>query len=264
MSSRRNIQYFLIFTLLFWTIGPLMVYVIDPYHIFHETRWNKDTFYCSIADQPYCNLGLIESFLRANSVCCYDVICLGDSRTRNFYARDLAKAVHGNGCLKLCLSGANAEELRCEGNRALKSKKIKAVVYGFSGSLFVDTQRSFMFNLYQHKALSLVYIRPYRLLLKKICARWSVNLQNSIDWVSRDNLDIIHDESVFLESRFPLWVQSSNLSELKKQNMDCNSYHLLQRVNESTSQRVNESTSQRVNESTSQRVNESTMLLCDL
>jgi len=42
MVSRRNLFYFFSLTLVFWTLGSTLVWVMDPYHLFHETRWNRN------------------------------------------------------------------------------------------------------------------------------------------------------------------------------------------------------------------------------
>ena len=83
MPHRRNIVYFVIFTLLFWTIGPLMVYIVDPYHICHETRWNKNLWFGS---QSLLNLGQIETYLKPGD---YDSVLLGSSHSMNFKGSDL-------------------------------------------------------------------------------------------------------------------------------------------------------------------------------
>ena len=84
-----------------------MVYIVDPYHIFHETRWNKNLWFGS---QTLINLGQIETYLKRSND--YDGILVGSSHTMNFKGSDLAKAVGAKGVLKLCGDGMTSEELQ--------------------------------------------------------------------------------------------------------------------------------------------------------
>ena len=123
MPHRRNIVYFVIFTLLFWTIGPLMVYIVDPYHIFHETRWNKNLWF---GNQTLINLGQIETYLKRSND--YDGILVGSSHTMNFKGSDLAKAVGAKGVLKLCGSDQGLP-LGCEyARQCITTGKLRYVV----------------------------------------------------------------------------------------------------------------------------------------
>ena len=132
MSSRRNIRYFLIFTLLFWTIGPLMVYVIDPYHIFHETRWNKD-LHAKDNGKIYYIGSIRRNVVQSQD---HDTMILGSSHTASFSISDIQKAIKGKDPVMFCLGGAHSQSLTLIAQQALSSKKIKYILWGIDAFAF--------------------------------------------------------------------------------------------------------------------------------
>ena len=104
-----------------------MVYIVDPYHIFHETRWNKNLWFGS---QTLINLGQIETYLKRSND--YDGILVGSSHSMNFKGSDLAKAVGAKGVLKLCGGNQHVESSCNWVKYAMTTGKVKYVIIGFN------------------------------------------------------------------------------------------------------------------------------------
>ena len=101
----------------------------------------------------FIDLGEIDTFLKKTND--YDTILIGTSLTENYHANDITKALNSKGTLKLCLSGGYPIELQAITERALPSKKIKNIVWGFDLFTFCEPantphqQRIFPYKLYQ-------------------------------------------------------------------------------------------------------------------
>ena len=254
MSSRRNIRYFLIFTLLFWTIGPLMVYVIDPYHIFHETRWNKNLWF---GNQSLINSGQVESYLKRSND--YDgIILLGSSHTMNFKGSDLAKAVGVRGVLKLCISGMTLKEIQTYYTTVLnRFRRISTVVIGMDCHRVFGIDDKLNHNMFVVKN---PYLYPFTFkgVLSIVC-RPLLHLpryiapNNERFWYWSD-LDSVHNWFLYTKDYFYQWIKVSHLLRLKKNTSDfsrftlCSSPHSL---NDLSTQRLNESILRIVRESPS-------------
>ena len=191
MTSRRNIVYFIIFTLLFWTIGPLMVYIVDPYHIFHETRWNKNLWFGS---KTLINLGQIETYLKRSND--YDGILVGSSHTMNFKGSDLAKAVGAKGVLKLCGDGIRMDEIAWLSQAIIATYKVKNVFCTCEDfSMFPYTSYQSNKTYLSYPILSIV---SFTSLENAFQVLWHKNLPSFSDLWAWDNLDNVH-------SWFGLW-----------------------------------------------------------
>ena len=253
MSSRRNIRYFLVFTLLFWTIGPLMVYVIDPYHIFHETRWNKNLWFGS---QTLINSSQIESYLKRSND--YDGILLGSSHTMNFKGSDLAKAAGAKGVLKLCGNGMTLKEIQTYYTIALnRSRRISRVIIG------VDCHNLFRIdNFIKNNIFVIKHPYLYPLTLRGLLSIPTRSLLHLLRYIAPNNekfwywsdLDSVHNWFLYQSDSFQQWIQVSNLRKLKRNAPDFNNFTLL---NDLSIQSLNNFTIQQLNESILRIVRES-------
>ncbi|MCQ2955970.1 MAG: hypothetical protein MJ218_02140 [Opitutales bacterium] len=233
MSSRRNILYFFIFTLLFWTIGPLMVYLIDPYHIFHETRWNKNLWFGS---QPLINLGQIETYFKRSND--YDSILVGSSHTMNFKGSDLVKAVGAKGMLKLCNGGQSLQMKLMWLRKGLATEKVKHCFVeidafrslldsGIDSSLeaakpYINHPYLCLFNLKTICSLAAFYCITHRF----------VSQHNSHFW-TWNNLNEVHSWFPYCSQSFGYFAKHCQyLQSVYK----LNTYSTTQRINESTNQ----------------------------
>ena len=105
------------------------------------------------------DLGMIETFLKKTND--YDTILVGTSHTENYLANEITDALNSKGTLKLCLSGGYPVELETIIRKAISSKKIKDIVYGFECygfSVPANTphqDRVFPYSLYKNPILFL-------------------------------------------------------------------------------------------------------------
>ena len=136
MVSRRNLFYFFSLTLVFWTLGPTLVWVMDPYHLFHETRWNRNLHATGHGSIYY--IGSIRRhFAQSNH---HDTLILGSSHTASFKIEDVNKALHAKGSVMLCFGGAQACPLVFLAKKSLKTGNVHNVLWGIDAFAFVDKQ----------------------------------------------------------------------------------------------------------------------------
>ena len=210
-----------------------MVYIVDPYHIFHETRWNKNLWFGS---QTLINLGQIETYLKRSND--YDGILVGSSHSMNFKGSDLAKAVGAKGVLKLCGDGMTSEELQVYYEMANRSHRVPMVIFGIDHHKFFRMDRAIRNNMF---FMEYPYLYPFTLRgLGTLIPYLFFPRRNKSDdrrfWTWTD-LDSIHSWFPYQSDRFPRWIWASNLAGLKKETPDFSDWRIAQRVNESTSQR---------------------------
>lgn len=150
MNYKRSVFLFLSLNvfILFGIVS--FTYIIDPFYLFHNSIFHKKIF---LGHELFMNLGEIDTFLKKTDD--YDTILVGTSVTENFHANEITEALNSKGTLKLCLSGGQPVELQAIIERALSSKKIKHVVWGFDLFTFCEPantphqQRIFPYKLYQ-------------------------------------------------------------------------------------------------------------------
>ena len=226
MPHRRNIVYFIIFTLLFWTIGPLMVYIVDPYHIFHETRWNKNLWF---GNKTLINLGQIETYLKRSND--YDGILVGSSYSMNFQGSDLAKAVGAKGVLKLC---DNDQPIDCGMNWVKicadthKLKHCFVVRDAICYSWFTDQpliRKEFYVN---HPKCSLWNVSSFLALARRCAHELKFKLEHKELWWLWKDISEVHRWYEYRLHNFVTWINPYCLSQLKHSAKDFKNYAINQ------------------------------------
>ena len=192
-----------------------MVYIVDPYHIFHETRWNKNLWFGS---QTLINLGQIETYLKRSND--YDGILVGSSYSMNFKGSDLAKGVGAKGVLKLCSSNQGLP-LGCEyARQCITTGKLRYIVLVidacFNWSSVEDkTQLIRTIPIMKRTWLCASSPECLRSILPCYMVSLGFNLDNPMfhTWHTLDN---IHNWYWRKENDFISWVSHQNLSKLRR------------------------------------------------
>lgn len=131
-TTKHHIIFFLfsIFFALF--IGGIIAYCIDPYHLFHETPWNRNRW---LKERAFVvNRGQIKELLyRKNQ---YDGILVGNSLIDNFHLLDFDKNFEGKKWIKLEVLAATLDVQALLIQESLKSQKVKNVVLILSTAWF--------------------------------------------------------------------------------------------------------------------------------
>ncbi|MCQ2956023.1 MAG: hypothetical protein MJ218_02435 [Opitutales bacterium] len=202
MISRRNMLYFIGFVLLFWTVGPLMVWVIDPYHLFHETRWNKNLHATAKGSIYY--IGSIRRHFAQSSP--NDTLIVGSSHTASFAIEDINRAIHAKGVM-LCLGGAHKGSLAFLVKKSLKTGKMHNVVWGIDAFAFSEDKSLGSINetYFRYPLLTCfnwqILLKSFSVLLKvgnqvSGCLTYDYTIKNVVrnrdnacrDWVRAQNL----------------------------------------------------------------------------
>jgi len=123
---RKNILFILVFTLCAFISVPAFVWIVDPFHIYHRDTWlNRDKYYSSA--ESFNNFIQLKYL---NTCDMFDAVLIGNSRTCAFDSIDLKKALPKcKGCIKLTINGCVTSEHTRSLQKAIKSKKIKNVVF---------------------------------------------------------------------------------------------------------------------------------------
>ena len=131
-TTKYHVIFFLfsIFFALF--IGEIIAYFIDPYHLFHETPWNRNRW---LKEKSFLvNMGQIKELLYRKSQ--YDGILVGNSLIDSFNLLDLDKSFEGKKWIKLENLGSKVTTLAPLIQKGLKSQKVKNVVLILYPNLF--------------------------------------------------------------------------------------------------------------------------------
>ncbi|MCQ2956266.1 MAG: hypothetical protein MJ218_03760 [Opitutales bacterium] len=197
--------------------------MVDPYHIFHETRWNKNLWFGS---QTLINLGQIETYLKRSND--YDSILVGSSHTMNFKGTDLAKAVGAKGVLKLSSSDQGLP-LGCEyARQCITTGKLRYVFFVIDACFYwssVNDKTQLMRTIPIMK-------RPWLCVTSSECLRsifpcYRVSRGFSLDnpifhtWCTLDNIRNWYWRK---ENGFISWVSPQNLSKLRRSIPDFSQY----------------------------------------
>ena len=217
MNARRNVLFWLVLMWIFpWVAEALIIWSIDPYHIFHETRWNKNLWFGS---QSLLNLGQIETYLKPGD---YDSVLLGSSHSMNFKGSDLAKAVGAKGVLKLCNGNQSMGMCQQWLNRSIASGHLKHVFIIMDAWCWLSLEK-------QDDALETVkpYVaHPWLCLWNPKCLRsvpgfyiiprhWEITKNERFHpW---DHVDDIHNWFSQREKYFARWIQPKTLALTRKE-----------------------------------------------
>ncbi|GGH36693.1 stalk domain-containing protein [Paenibacillus segetis] len=117
-QSRTMLIQFAVSAVILTTLVALLTVVLDPLQFYHKS------FYPAIYsnEERYQNPGLAKNYD-------YDTIIIGTSMTENFLPSVVNKALDGN-TLKLSVRGSTADEHHAIAKIALKTGKVKTVLWG--------------------------------------------------------------------------------------------------------------------------------------
>ncbi|MCQ2956296.1 MAG: hypothetical protein MJ218_03930 [Opitutales bacterium] len=117
---------------LFGGISPLVVWMIDPYHLFHETRWNTNLHPFDNGNIYY--IGAVRrNIVQSNE---HNGIIVGSSHTAGFAIEDVDVAMGAQASVMLCLGLGQSQPLAFWAEQALASGKIKYVLWGIDAFAF--------------------------------------------------------------------------------------------------------------------------------
>jgi hypothetical protein len=114
-QSTRNILLGVVFLLFGYAIA---IYVIDPLQHYRKASWYTPLF----SNQRFINPGLAKH-------CAYNTVIIGTSMTENFLPSTVDSTL-GVSTLKLSLEGASAYEQRVMVDTAIRTGKVKQVIWG--------------------------------------------------------------------------------------------------------------------------------------
>lgn len=125
-KNKIFIKKFLIIILSIPFLG-IFNYVVDPFQ-----QYRVKTFYPIVFfDERYQNGGFIKNFD-------YDSIILGTSMTENFLLKETEKELNFSKLIKLSLTGGSASEQKIILESAIKTGKVKNILWGLDTFSFID------------------------------------------------------------------------------------------------------------------------------
>ena len=190
-----------------------MVYIVDPYHIFHETRWNKNLWFGS---QMLINLGQIEAYLKRSND--YDGILVGTSHTMNFKGSHLAKAVGAKGVLKLCNGNQSPEMGLMWLQKGLSTGKVKYCFVGMDALMYTIPKPDLVLEsnkIYtDHPWTCLINIQCLQDVLNLMFIKLGLSQEKPELWSWKEP-DCIHgwEDNIF---ELDHWIRPYKLKELKR------------------------------------------------
>ncbi|MFD2615232.1 hypothetical protein [Paenibacillus gansuensis] len=164
MSYRKFMLVFIIFSVLFASMVMTVLYLFDPLQFYR-----KATAYPPLYsfEERYQNPGLAKNYD-------YDTIILGTSMTQTFVPSEIDKKLGGK-TLKLSIEGSYSQEQNLIGNVALKTGKVKRVIWGLDyfalregKDIVREDQGPFPYFLYDENPLN-----DYKYLLNLTTAKMS-------------------------------------------------------------------------------------------
>ena len=197
-----------------------MVYIVDPYHIFHETRWNKNLWFGS---QTLINLGQIETYLKRSND--YDGILVGSSYSMNFKGSDLAKAVGAKGVLKLCNGNQSLEMGLMWQRKGLATGKVKHCFVEIDALRFlrssdIDSSLEAAKPYINLPYLCLFNLKNLSSLVAFYCILHKFVPQNDNRFWTWTNLDEVFNWFLYKRKDFKYWIYP----DLKKKIVSARSY----------------------------------------
>lgn len=202
--SKRAVGYFVFFTVILAALMALLIVFLDPLQFYHRSNWYTPVF---STQERYQNPGLAKNYD-------YDTIIIGTSMTENFLPSEVDKSLGGK-TLKLSIEGSTVEEHYKIARLALKSGKVKKVLWGLDYFSLKDVaeedKQSFpdylyddkWWNDYKYWYNSSVYTQ-FAVSLKKMYLGQDNDLEHLNNW---------NDESVFSKARVVKSYNDQSASE---------------------------------------------------
>ncbi|MDT3428910.1 hypothetical protein J2Z22_004505 [Paenibacillus forsythiae] len=191
-QSRQAMGYFVLFTLILAVLMALFIIIVDPLQFYHRATWYSPVF---SKQERYQNPGLAKNFD-------YDTIIIGTSMTENFLPSEVSQSLGGK-AMKLSIEGSTAEEHYKIAKLALKTGKVKKVLWGLDYfSLKNNTeeeQQTFPHYLYDDKLWN-----DYKYIFNSsVYAQFAISIKDMLQGKTNDleHLNNWNDESTFSKER---------------------------------------------------------------
>lgn len=143
MKYAKKIKFFILVTVSFIVAISGINFIIDPFQQYRQATLHKTIFMKGF----YLNSGLIKNHN-------YNAVVIGSSMTQNFIIDEVNEKLNYENVIKLPISGGNIAEHYTVLNSAIKSKKVKNVLFGLDIFSLKNAQNRLPTYLYDYNILN--------------------------------------------------------------------------------------------------------------